>query len=491
MSWRKESPDDGKGRGGADVRIDRIVKAPHIYTMKGEGVGYFGNAAIAVDRGKIIEAGSREMIEKEYSADDVIDLKDHALFPGLIDGHMHTALAILRGLAQDTNNWMMFGLQPFVQHTGGEDYALGSRLGIMEAIKNGTTTIGDYGDPMEEVCRFINRIGARGNLTRTIREAKQKVYQPGELYEYDREMGEESLRRNIDLFDRWHGKKDGRIRILFGPQGPDFVSRELLLKVQEEAKKRGTRVHLHTQQGSRETEQMMKRYGRRTIPWLRELGLLDESLLAVHLTDATEEEAIMVADSGASMVLCPGSIGIIDGIVPPSVPFQKAGGNVALGSDQAPGNNCHNIINEMKLVTLFNKIKYGDPEVMPAWKALRMATIEGAKAIGMDEIAGSLEKGKRADMIGIDLNKITMKPVYTHPMRNIVPNLVYSARGDEVSISMVEGEVIYRDGKFTKVDEQEILQGMDERVKRIGKEAEEDFHAFSRIHRRLMEEGKL
>ncbi len=473
------------------MKIDCIVKAPHIYTMQGEGVGYVSERAIAIDRGKIIEIDEQEIIGKKYSAEQLIDLKHHAIFPGFIDGHMHTALAILRGLAQDTQNWMMFGLQPFVQHTREEDYHLGSKLGIMEAIKNGTTTIGDYGDPMEEVCGFIDRIGVRGNLTQTIREAKNKVYQRGELYEYDQERGEKSLERNIALFDRWHQKKDGRIRILFGPQGPDFVSEKLLLQVQKEAKKRGTKVHLHTQQGSRETEQMIKRYGKRTIPWLQERGYLDETLLAVHLTDATDEEAKLVANSGASMVLCPGSIGIIDGIVPPSVVFQEAGGSVALGSDQAPGNNCHNIINEMKLVTLFNKIKYEDPEAMPAWKALRMATIEGAKAIGVDDIVGSLESGKRCDLIAVDLQKSSMKPVFTHPMRNIVPNLIYSAGGDEVALSMVEGEVIYREGKFTKINEKDELKNLENQVKRIGKEAKDDFEAYSHVHRKFMEEGKL
>ena len=116
---------------------------------------------------------------------------------------------------------------------------------------------------------------------------------------------------------------------------------------------------------------MEMRYGMRPVAWLKQEGLLNETLLAVHLTDCTEKEAQMVANSGASMIVCPGSIGIIDGIVPPSLAFQRAGGAVALGSDQACGNNCHNIFNEMKLVALFNKIKEKDPEVLPAWRALR------------------------------------------------------------------------------------------------------------------------
>ena len=146
----------------------------------------------------------------------------------------------------------------------------------------------------------------------------------------------------------------------------------------------------------REIEQMLKRYGKRTIAYLDEIGYLDEQLLAVHLTEATDREAEQVARSGARMVLCSGSIGIIDGIVPPSRAFRQAGGLVALGSDQACGNNCTNIFNEMKLTALFNKIRYRDPTVMPAWEVLRMATIEGAQAIGLGDEIGSLDRRRQA-----------------------------------------------------------------------------------------------
>jgi len=181
-----------------------------------------------------------------------------------------------------------------------------------------------------------------------VREAVRRVYNPGELYEFDENYGHETLRENLAVFDKWHNGANGRITVLFGPQGPDFLSREMLLKVRQLALERGTKIHMHTQQGDRETAQIMLRYGQRPIAWLDGLGYLDENLIAVHLTDANNEEAALVARRGASMILCSGSIGIIDGIVPPAKAFQDAGGNVALGSDQAPGNNCHNIINEMK-----------------------------------------------------------------------------------------------------------------------------------------------
>ena len=180
-----------------------------------------------------------------------------------------------------------------------------------------------------------------------------------------------------------------------------------------------------------------------------------------------------------------------DGIVCPSVAFQEAGGFCALGSDQAPGNNCHNIIHEMKNVCLFNKIKYQNPEIMPAWRALRMATIEGARAIGLGDTVGSLEPGKQADFIAVRLDVPSMMPVYTYPMRNIVPNLVYSARGQEVALSVVNGRVIMKDQKILTIDEEECYAEVGNRPDEIGKRAEKEFFEIHGTNAVFMEEDKL
>lgn len=493
MQLKAIGRDDPELKGGRIYmkKVDMIVKAEHFYTMEKEGVGYKTGITMIVDGGKITDMADAATADKEYTAEEYLIMNHHAIFPGFIDAHMHTGCNIMRGLAQDTNNWMMYGLQPFDNAAEKHEKDAGSRVAILEAIKAGTTTLGDYEDSMENVCRFIDKVGARGNITQLVREAKRRVYNPGELYEYEEALGKESLEKNLNLYDRWHDKAGGRIKILFGPQGPDFLSKELLLEIQRLAKERKTKIHMHTQQGDRETYQVEKRYGKRPVEWLKEIGYMDETLIAVHLTDCRENEAATVAESGASMIVCPGSIGIIDGIVPPSIAFQAAGGNCALGSDQAPGNNCHNIINEMKLVALFNKIKHGNPEVMPAWKALRMATVEGAKAVGLGDLVGSLEVGKRADFIAIDLNKPSMLPVYTKPMRNIVPNLVYSARGEEVALSVVDGRVIMRDGKVLAVKEDECYAEVAKYTAGIGERASKEFWEINGTNASFMREDKL
>jgi 5-methylthioadenosine/S-adenosylhomocysteine deaminase len=279
--------------------------------------------------------------------------------------------------------------------------------------------------------------------------------------------------------------------VFFGPQGPDFLSRELLLEVQQAARQRGTKIHMHTAQGDRETAQMLLRYGQRSIPWLDALGYLDASLLAVHLTDAPDDEARLVASRGASMALCSGSIGIIDGIVPPAAAFQSAGGSVGLGSDQAPGNNVHNIFNEMKLTALFNKIRAADPEVMPAWRVLRMATIEGAAALGWADEIGSLSVGKRADMLLVDLHRPTLTPVHTSPMRNLVPNLVYAARGDEVDTVIVDGRVIVEAGRVVTLDEDAVIATAQRVAEPIGAAAEADFWRVGGTNAESMREDRL
>ncbi len=467
-----------------------IVKAPFFYTMQGEGVGFKSGVAMVVDGSKIMDFVPLDRVDKEYEAEEVLDMSHHAIFPGFIDAHMHTPDNIFRGLAQDTNSWMMYGLQPFSNAGRKEERVAAGRLAIVEAIKAGTTTLGDYHQGMDETCAFIDKTGARGNITQLIRAAKQRVYKTGELYEFVDEDGEKSLNENIELFEKWHNK-NGRMRILFGPQGADFVSPELLLKIQKAAKERNTKIHMHVQQGDRETYQIVERYGKRPTEFLDDLGYLDSTLIAVHLTDCNDEEAALIAKRGAGMIVNPASIGIIDGIVCPSMAFQNAGGNVALGSDQAPGNNCHNIIHEMKNVCLFNKIKYGNPEVMPAWRALRMATIEGAKAVGVDDIVGSLEPGKQADFIAVDLDTTSMMPVYTYPMRNIVPNLVYSARGREVVLSVVAGKVIMRDQKLLNVDEQQLIEEVKKYPEEVGKRAAKEFFEIHGTNAQFMEEDKL
>jgi 5-methylthioadenosine/S-adenosylhomocysteine deaminase len=439
--------------------IDTLITHAHLFTMQGGGVGYIPDGAVAVSDGVISAVGPTPDLVDRFQPVETIDGCGCALLPGLIDAHMHTPWAVVRGVAQDVLNWMQSALAPYSRHITSEAALAGTRLNVLEALKAGTTTMVDFARPYPGWAEVFEAAGVRARLTPTINAIPpggMAGWKVGDLYPLDQAIGQQAIEAALAFARDWHGAADGRITVMLGPQAPDMLSGDQLLRVKRLAEREGLMIHMHVAQGDREIDQMIKRFGVRTPRYLDELGYLDDQLLTVHLTEATDQEAALIAQSGARMALCSGSIGIIDGIVPPAYAFREAGGLVALGSDQAAGNNCNNIFNEMKLTALFNKIKFRNPEVMPAWEVLRMATIEGAQAIGLGGEIGSLETGKQADLILVNLLAPNLTPALDAPIRTIVPNLVYAGSGHEVRTVMIAGRVLVRDGQVLTLDEGEI-----------------------------------
>jgi 5-methylthioadenosine/S-adenosylhomocysteine deaminase len=437
-------------------RADRLIVHAHLFTLQGEGVGYVPDGAVAILGSRIAAVGTTGELLARFRASEIIDAHACAVLPGLVDGHIHTSWAIARGVAQDVRHWMQRALAPYSRHITAEAALAGTRLNVLEALKAGTTTLVDYSRPVPGWPEVFAQVGVRARLTPTINALPpggMAGWQVGDLYPLDPRAARQAMEAAVALARDWNGAADGRITVMLGPQAADMLAREGLLEVKRIAQREGLMIHMHVAQGDREIDQMLKRYGQRTPAFLDQIGYLDDQLLAVHLTEASDEEASLIARRGARMALCSGSIGIIDGIVPPAHAFRAAGGLVALGSDQASGNNCNNLFNEMKLTALFNKIKFRDPTVMPAWEVLRLATIEGARAIGLGDEIGSLEDGKQADLILVDLGELNLVPVLDAPVRNIVPNLVYAASGHEVKTVIVAGQVLVRDGQVLTADE--------------------------------------
>ncbi|RXJ01322.1 amidohydrolase [Anaerobacillus alkaliphilus] len=474
------------------MKVNYIIKNAFVMTMEGKGVGMIENGAIAIKDNKIQAVGTSDDISRDYTADEVIDGKNKLVMPGLIDAHIHTGIGILRGVSQDINNWMQEGLWPFMKHVTVEDNVKGSMMNIVEGIKAGTTTFCDYDGNMNQIVENYVKVGARARVAELVNEIPEDIgdIPVGELYPFYSEIGNRKLNNNIRLMEEWHEAENGRITCMLGPHGPDMMSLELMLEMKSLAEKYDTKLHMHVAQGDREIDQMVKRYGKRSIAFLDEIGYLNERLLAVHLTEATKEETMQVARSGAKMINCSGSIGIIDGIVPPILEFLEAGGTAALGSDQAPGNNCNNMFNEMKFVSILNKVKSRNPSVFPAHLALRLATIESAKAIGLEHEVGSLKAGKKADLLIVDLQEPSMSPIITAPIRNIVPNLVYSAKGSEVEAVMVDGKFIMRDKEILTISEKEVVEVAQLAAYGISQKAQGDIFPNSPLLQR-MESGEL
>jgi 5-methylthioadenosine/S-adenosylhomocysteine deaminase len=457
--------------------VDLLVQHAHLLTMQGNGVGYVRDGAVAVRGNSIVDVGPSRQLSERYQAAETLDATGCAVLPGLVDVHMHTVYAVVRGVAQDVCNWMQKGLAPFARHIDEAAARAGTRLNIIEAVQAGTTTMGDYVRPYPGWAECFAEAGVRACLTPTINALPpggMAGLKLGDLYPLDEEAGRASIAEAVAVCDRWHGAGDGRITTMLGPQGTDMIGRDQLLEVARLAEDRGLMLHVHVAQGDREIDQMVKRYGQRTPAFLADNDLLNDRLLAVHLTEASDEETDRIAKSGVRMALCSGSIGIIDGIVPPAHRFRDKGGIVGLGSDQASGNNCNNIFNEMKLTALFNKIRFRNPEIMPAWEVLRMATVEGAQAIGLGDRIGSLETGKQADLIVVDVNTANILPIIDEPVRTLVPNLVYAATGKEVQTMMVAGRIVMRNREVLTLVESEVCAEAQHQAELVGERVAQD-----------------
>jgi 5-methylthioadenosine/S-adenosylhomocysteine deaminase len=454
---------------------DLLISNCDLLTMEGDGVGYVPDGAVAIDGRTIVAVGPRDAVEANDRAAQTIDAGGNLVMPGLVDVHLHSASTIGRGLAQEVRTWMGSAYGPLVRHTRDEDAPLYSMLALMEGVANGTTTFGDYDYPMDAIVQSHIAMGNRAVVCQGTTEIDwndrerwvAQGWRPGTPPPLSREYGERGLAAELALYDRWHGYDSGRIRLIFGPVAADMVSEELLVRFQAEARLRSSLIHLHVAQDPRENNATVNRAGLRAIPYLDSIGLLAPDTIAVHMCMTTDDEITLAARRKVRMACCTNSIGIIDGVVPPAARFADLGGTVGLGSDQAAGNNTHNIFAEMRATAMFAKIRAEDPTVLPARQVLRMATIDGARVLGVDAVTGSLREGKEADLIIVDLYRPPMAPVVRRPARNLVANLVYGESGSNVRLTMVAGQVIYRDGCFPRLDRDVIIREVAEAVVRF------------------------
>lgn len=475
--------------------LDLLIIHGFVITMEGSGVGMLEDGAVGICGSCIEAVGTTAELTEKYQAKRVIDASGMAVLPGLIDAHIHTSISLLRGVSQDIDNWMVDGLWPFEtklrQHP--EFSMKGTRLNIVESVKAGTTTFCDFDSPMDILAENHAEIGTRARVAELISGLPKDNtgVRADKPFPLDREIEKIKISRNLSLIEKWNGACGGRITCMLGPQAADMVTLESLQEIKQLSEKSGIGIHMHVSQSDHENAQTQLRYGKRAIPFLKEIGYLDEALMAIHLVDATTEEVHMLAESGAGMVACNSGSAMLGGCIPPSLEFMEISDKLAIGSDEATGNNCCNMFNEMKFAALLNKCKTHTYTAFPAWKALRMATIDGARAIGLEEEIGSLKAGKKADVILVDLKTPTMAPVLTSPVRNIVPNLVYSARGDEVKTVIIDGRIIMEERELKTVDEKTVLAEAQEAAEQVCREAAPEFNARKTSLYEMMHRNQL
>ena len=434
--------------------VDLLIINGIVITMQGRGTGIINDGAVAIQGSRIVAVGETCEVRKDFDGHRVIDATNKVVMPGLIDCHSHSSMGIARGTAQDIDNWLYKGMFPIQANLDDDSTQIGSLIEIAESVLNGTTTIGDYGDNSELVLQNHLKVGNRCVMTELIHEMPDDIYKynPMDIFPFDHSVGEKKFAATRRMVEKYHGYGDGLITCMVGPQAANMCSYELLNELYEYARKNELDIHIHVSQSHRENVQCEKRYGIRAIPFLKEHGFLGPNVLAAHISHSKPEEVRIMAEAGCRMVLCSNCMALINGILPPAAEYIEMGGIVGLGSDQAPGNNRNNMFLEMKVGDLLNKCKAGNGVAFPAWQMLRLGTIDSARALHMEGQIGSLEVGKKADIILLDMLHPHMTPIILSPVRNIVPNLIYSADGREVETVIVDGKVIVDNGELTNID---------------------------------------
>jgi 5-methylthioadenosine/S-adenosylhomocysteine deaminase len=404
------------------------------------------------------------------------------VIPGLVDAHAHMRLTGLRGGAQDVPEieWMNDALAPLAHQLDRDEEVLGARLGAIEAVLAGATTVCEYARNAETLVEEVyDPLGVRVVASETINEItdERDDLGPRDLPRLDRSLGEQALERTEQLFDRY--ADNDRVSVTYGPQAVDMVSPETLREVARRSAERDRDVHMHVAQGEREHLQVEERYGEdaSSVSVLEDTGLANDRLIAAHLHDATPDERERLAQAGVRMVGCPSSIGAIDGVVPPVLEYSDYGGVVGLGTDQAPGTGRHDVLQEARTIGMLTKCDRRDPRALPAWQALRLATVGGARALGIDDRVGTIEEGKRADLALVDLTATAMTPAVETPFRTAVPNLVYAAAGTAIDVVLVDGEVLVRDGEFLGADVDALVRRVTERAREVFAAGAEDWRA--------------
>lgn len=391
----------------------------------------------------------------EARADIVINAEGMIVLPGFVQSHVHLCQSLLRGQADDQPllDWLdtITGLE--FRHTPETLYA-SARIGLAEMIKSGTTSIIDMGTLhyQDSIFEAILESGMRAQAGKAMMDLTENL--PPLL----QETTEDSIKESIDLMHRWHGKADGRIRYGFAPRWQLWNTTELLQEIKREADNNpGVGIHGHAGEIEYEVEAMIKRTGMRNLKYLESIGVVGPNIQMAHCIWLDEEEYQVMAETGTHALHCPCCNTKLGSGIAKVPEMLEKGINVALGSDGAPSNNNLDMFMEMRMASLIHKYRLG-AERMPAEDVLRMATMGGAKAIGMEDQVGSLEEGKIADIILLDDGGLSAAPLRSFEDDDIVKRLVSSYLSASVQTSIIDGELVMENRQLLTLDETEILE---------------------------------
>jgi 5-methylthioadenosine/S-adenosylhomocysteine deaminase len=421
-----------------------LIKNGTLVTM--DSANTIVRADLVIRDERIAEIGSAGV-----TADTVIDAGGCAVIPGFVQTHIHLCQTIFRGAADDLAliDWLKQRVWPMEAAHSAASITASARLGIAELIKGGTTcaltmeTVNHTG----EVFKVVEETGFRATVGKCMMDKGDEV--PSAL----QEQTQTSIDDSIALLEEWHGRADGRIRYCFAPRFAISCTRELLGRVASLARERGVMVHTHASENRTECELVQQESGLRNVAYLDSLGLTGRHVALAHCVHLSSNEIEILKTSGTNVVHCPSSNLKLGSGIAPIAKLLDEGISVSLGADGAACNNRLDMFTEMRTAALLQKALHG-PEVLPAGRALRMATIDGARAMGLDSEIGSLEVGKRADLSVVRLDRL-----HATPVKDVVSALVYSAEVDDVEAVIIDGRLVMNDRKLLTIDERQAIAG--------------------------------
>ena len=422
------------------VALDLLLLPTWLVPVEPAGV-VLKEHALGIRDGRIVFIGPRAAALK-LDAREIRELPDMLLCPGLINAHGHAAMTLFRGLADDLPlmAWLEKHIWPaeakWVDETFVRD---GTDLAIAEQIKGGITCFSDMYFFPKVASECIHDSGIRGQIAIPILDFPI----PGAS------TADDAIRQGVELFNDL--KHHERIKITFGPHAPYTVGDENLEKIRVIAEELDASIHMHVHETAFEVQQSVEQYGERPLARLGRLGLLGPRFQAVHMTQISDEDLVLLVESNTSVIHCPESnLKLASGFCPVERLWQ-AGVNVAIGTDGAASNNDLDLLGETRTAALLAKAVAGSATALDAHRALRMATLNGARALGIETDVGSLEVGKAADMVAFDLSGLAQQPVY-----DPVSQLIYATGRDCVKHLWVAGKQLLDDRRLTRLDEDRL-----------------------------------
>lgn len=419
-------------------QIDLIVAGDYVVSMDEAGTVY-ENGAVAIDEGLILAIGPARDILAEYSASKTLDGEHRIVMPGLVNGHSHAAMTLLRGVADDLAlmDWLNNYIFPAeVEFVDSEFVRIGTELACWEMIRGGTTTFVDMYYYPDTIAEVIDRCGMRAMISATVIDQRSP----------DAANADDSIQKGIAFIERWQGRNE-RITPIFGPHANYTLNAEQLRATREAAMKLGAPISIHISESPFELQYSKDTYGMPSIQMYESIGFFEGPTIAAHVVWPTKEEIPVLADRKVGVIHNPTSNMKIASGISPVAEMLAAGVRIGLGTDGAASNNDLDMWEEMRLAALLQKVDRMDPEVMSATTVLTMATRGGATAIGLGDTVGSLEVGKRADLIQVAFDDVHHVPTY-----DVISHLVYVTDEQDVASVVVDGKVLMEDGEILTID---------------------------------------